>query len=52
MACLKRLLSAKAVFNYSRPLSKKNADVGLTNRIETLLPFVSCIRKHLQVAVV
>jgi Protein of unknown function (DUF3800) len=44
-------LSAKKALNYSRPLSKKNTDVGLTNRIDTLRPFVACIRKHLQVAV-
>jgi Protein of unknown function (DUF3800) len=44
-------LSAKKVLNYNRPISKKNPDVGLDNRIRTLLPFVHCIRKHLQIAI-
>ena len=44
-------LSAKKVLNFNRAVSKKNTSVGLDNRIDTLLPFVSCIRKHLQVAI-
>jgi hypothetical protein len=43
-------LSAKKVLNFRRPISKKNTDTGLDNRIDTLLPFVYCIRKYLQVA--
>lgn len=42
-------LHANKVLNYNRPLSKKNPEVGLQRRIRDLLPFVSCIRKHLQV---
>jgi len=42
-------LSAKNVLNPNRALSKKNTEVGLQKRIGTLLPFVLCIRKHLQV---
>lgn len=42
-------LSAKKVLNYNRPLSKKNPETGLERRIDTLLPFVHCVRRHLQV---
>ncbi len=42
-------LSAKHVLNPKRPLSKKNLDVGLERRISALLPFISCIRKNVQV---
>lgn len=43
------VLSAKKVFNPRRPLSRRNTDVGIEKRIQALHPFVSCIRKHLQV---
>jgi hypothetical protein len=42
-------LSAKAVLNHRRPLSQKNRRVGIKERIEDLIPFISCIRRHLQV---
>src|ERR1019366_10341069 len=42
-------LSAKHVLNPMKPLSKKNDSVGLDTRIADLLPFMLCIRKHLQV---
>lgn len=42
-------LHANKILNYKRPLSKKNTDTGLTKRIRDLKPFISCIRKHLQV---
>jgi len=40
-------LTVKAAFRFHVPLSKKNQDIGLENRINALLPFVRCIRKHL-----
>lgn len=42
-------LHAQKVLNYKRPLSKKNPAVGLQRRIRDLMPFISCIRRHLQV---
>jgi Protein of unknown function (DUF3800) len=40
-------LSVKTAFRFNVPLSKKNQDTGLENRINVLLPFIRCIRKHL-----
>ena len=40
---------AKKLLNPAQALSEKNPDVGLDNRIRDLLPFIGCIRKHLQV---
>jgi hypothetical protein len=42
-----KVLSAKDVLNYSKPISEKNDRVGLKNRIEDLMPFVLSIRKEL-----
>src|SRR6266704_1167141 len=42
-------LSAKKVLNANRPLSDKVDAIGVRNRTDALLPFVTCIRKHLQV---
>ena len=44
-----KYFSSKNALNPKRPLSKKNTDTGVEKRIATLLPFVLCIRKHLQV---
>jgi hypothetical protein len=43
------VLTAKDVFNARRPLSRKNNRIGIDDRIRDLLPFIACIRKHLQV---
>lgn len=43
------VLSGKEVLNPNKPLSDKNACYGLDKRTETLLPFIKCIRKHMQV---
>jgi hypothetical protein len=42
-------LTAKRVLNARRPLSERTPALGIESRIEALLPFVSCIRKNLQV---
>jgi Protein of unknown function (DUF3800) len=42
-------LKASTVFNIAKPLSERNKSTGIRKRIQDLLPFVSCIRKHLQV---
>jgi hypothetical protein len=42
-------LTAKEAFNSRRPLSEKNPALGLDNRIDSLLPFLACIRKHIHV---
>jgi hypothetical protein len=42
-------LSAKRILNANRPLSSKNQDVGVKNRIGALLPFIHSIRKDLLV---
>jgi hypothetical protein len=44
-----KILHAKNAFNARRKLSVKNDRVGFERRIEDLLPFIFCIRKHLQV---
>ena len=44
-----QLLTAKDAFNARRPLSRKNARIGNKERAEDLLPFIRCIRAHLQV---
>jgi hypothetical protein len=46
-----QVLSAKNAFNARRPLGSKNRRTGTKERIEDLLPFIWCIRKHLQVVV-
>jgi hypothetical protein len=46
-----KYLTAKTVLKYHVPLSEKNPALGLDARTEALLPFVSCIRKHLQVVI-
>lgn len=43
------VFTAKKAFNHRIPLSEKVSSLGLDERIETLKPFVRCIRKHLQV---
>jgi hypothetical protein len=43
-----RVLTMKRALNASKPLSKKRSALGLANRLDALLPFVECIRKHLQ----
>ncbi len=42
-------LRVKQAFRYHIPLSSKNKRTGISERIEDLLPFVMCIRRHLQV---
>lgn len=42
-------LSGKHVLRHAYPLSPKNPALGVASRISTLLPFIACIRKHLQV---
>src|SRR3954451_16276179 len=42
-------LSAKNVFNSNRQFSAKNPALGVKKRVESLLPFIGCIRKNLQV---
>src|SRR5438876_7324139 len=43
-----QVLSAKDSFNWNKPLSAKNSRTGIKERTEDLLPFIACIRKHLQ----
>jgi hypothetical protein len=40
-------LHATEAFKHRRPLSKKNQDTGVNKRINDLMPFILCIRKHL-----
>ena len=42
-------LSMKSALNCQKPLSPKRKAIGIANRIDALLPFANCIRKHLQV---
>jgi hypothetical protein len=42
------MLTVKEAFRSHRPLSDKNPALGVEKRVEALLPFVACIRKHLQ----
>lgn len=44
-----QLLTAKDAFNARRPLSRKNSRVGINERVEDLLPFIRCVRTHIQV---
>lgn len=44
-------LTMKEALRHNRPLSEKNPALGLDARIEALLPFISCIRTHLQAIV-
>lgn len=44
-------LSVKDAFNYRRPLSAKVEALGLNERIKVILPFIACIRLHLQLIV-
>jgi hypothetical protein len=44
-------LSAKNVLNYNRPLSRKVDAFGVRERTDALLPFIACVRKHLEVIV-
>jgi hypothetical protein len=44
-------LSMKDVLNHKRPLSERNKSTGLQKRIETLTPFVECIRDHFELGV-
>jgi hypothetical protein len=46
-----KVISAKDVFNYKRPLSKKNPCLGIEDRTKALGEFISCIRNNLQVIV-
>jgi hypothetical protein len=40
--------SMKQALRHALPLSPKRKAMGITNRIDALLPFVRCVRKHLQ----
>jgi hypothetical protein len=42
-------LSMKAALQFERPLSDKVPAVGVVRRIEALLPFIECLRKHMMV---
>jgi hypothetical protein len=42
------MLTVKEAFTAGRPLSERTPALGITNRIEAILPFIACIRKHLQ----
>ena len=44
-----RELTCKKALKPNVPLSAKNSEIGVESRIADLLPFVACIRKHLQV---
>lgn len=44
-------LTMKEALNANRPLSEKNPALGFEARVEALLPFIGCVRKHLQVIV-
>jgi hypothetical protein len=46
---LTKEFSAKQIFNPNRPLSDVNQRIGVESRIEDLMPFIACIRKHLLV---
>src|ERR1039458_3091912 len=46
-----RVLTMKDALNFNRRLSKRKPAMGLKSRIEALMPFVLCIRKHLSYAV-
>jgi hypothetical protein len=41
-------LTMKKALNHKSPLSPKRAAKGITNRLDALLPFAVCIRRHLQ----
>jgi hypothetical protein len=43
-----KLLTMKKGLNVRVPLSDKRAAKGVTNRLDALMPFAECIRKHLQ----
>src|SRR5580704_8344860 len=43
-----KVLTMKQALNSRKPLSPKRKALGITNRIDALLPFVECIRRHLQ----
>jgi hypothetical protein len=43
-----KTLTMKEALNVELPLSKKRPAKGIAKRIEALMPFVECIRKHLQ----
>lgn len=42
-------LRVARAFKHHVPLGSKNKRLGISGRIEDLLPFVACIRRHLQV---
>lgn len=42
-------LSGKLAFNNRVPLGSKNDALGIDKRTEALMPFIGCIRKHLEV---
>lgn len=46
-----KYLTMKEALNANRPLSEKNPALGFDARAEALLPFIGCVRKHLQVIV-
>ena len=41
------VISAKKVLNANRPLSHKLPALGIDKRVDALIPFIACIRKHL-----
>lgn len=45
-----QMLTAKHALNAGIPLSEKNPALGIEKRIAALLPFVGCIRRHLEAA--
>jgi hypothetical protein len=44
-------LTMKEALNHRRPLSHRQPALGLENRITALMPFVECIRRHLEMVV-
>jgi hypothetical protein len=44
-----KILSCKDALKSHLPLGKKNDALGIEKRTEALLPFIACVRKHLQV---
>jgi hypothetical protein len=44
-------LTAKQALNHKRPLSAKVDAFGVRNRTDALVPFIDCMRKHLEVIV-
>ena len=49
--CGLTVLTMKRALNPNLPLSKKRPATGIDNRIDALMPFVKCIRRHLKLVI-